>query len=78
MLEFKMIENTETTVSYRYYPHRTQDSGLLTVNKKDNSIMEQQVANSDEFKTCFFHLFRKIKDMIKDNDFLNEGIIAWY
>lgn len=77
MLEFKLLENTEEFVSYIYYPHGETGSGYLKVSKKDCSIIEHQVAESDEFKTYFFHMYKKIKIMLED-ELLDEGYVVWY
>ena len=78
MLKFKMVENNDDIVSYRYFPENKEDSGFLTVNKKDGSVIKQQIAKSDEFKRYFFHMLDRIEEFIERNKFVEEGIIAWH
>lgn len=78
MLEFKMVENNNDFISYSYFPEAREDSGFITVNKKDGSIIKQSIAKTDEFKKYFFHMLDKIEEFIENKQFEKEGIIAWY
>ena len=79
MLEFKLIENNDDTVTYQYYPEgKKDDFGVVTVKKSDQSVVEQTIAKTDEFKTYFFHMLHRIEKFIKKNQFEDEGLIAWY
>ncbi len=79
MLEFKLIENNNETVTYQYYPEgKKDDFGVITIKKSDSSIVKQSIAKSDEFKTYFFHMLHRIEKFIRNDQFKDEGLIAWY
>lgn len=78
MLKFKMVDNNDDFVSYRYFPEGKEDSGKLTIRKNDGEIVEYTVANTDEFKRYFYHMIQKIEEFVKNKQFLNEGLISWY
>lgn len=78
MLRFEVIENTKERVSYRYFPENQEQSGVISVKKSDKTIVEQTIASNDEFKWCFFKLFKRIKEYIDADQYESSGIIAWY
>lgn len=78
MLEFELIENNDEFVSYRYFPEGKTNSGTVVVNKNNSSVIKEDIAESDEFKTYFFHMLNQIKTFIKNNKYKEKGIIAWY
>lgn len=78
MLKYKMVENTSEYVKYIYFPDSGDLHGEITVRKSDNEIISQIVANNDDFKLCLFKMYRRIKDFIEQDNFKENGIIAWY
>lgn len=78
MLRFELIENNKEFVSYRYFPENQKASGMITVNKKDKAIISQIIAENDDFKWCFFKIFKRIKEFIDNGKYEEHGIIAWY
>lgn len=78
MLKYELIENNETSVSYRYYPEGLQEYGMVTVRKADKAITQQKIASNDDFKWCFYKLVKRIGEFINDGKYKENGIIAWY
>lgn len=78
MLRFELIENNKEYVSYRYFPENQKASGSLTVRKDDKTIISQTIAENDDFKWCFFKIFKRIKEFIDNGKYEEQGIIAWY
>ena len=77
MLKYKMIENSDGFITYQYFPEGNEDSGFLTINKNDGTVVKQELAKTDEFKRYFFHMLDRIEDFIANKNFLDEGIVAW-
>lgn len=78
MLKFKMIKNDSNLVSYLYFPEGKEPSGKITIDKKEGTVVEQIIANTDEFKRYFFHMLEKIEEFIENNRFEENGTIMWY
>lgn len=78
MLKYEIVENTQEHVTYKYFPEGKDDSGLISVRKKDLEIIKQEIAPNDDFRWCFLKLFKRIKEFVKDDNFDKNGIIAWY
>lgn len=64
MLRFELIDNTNDHVIYRYFPDNKDESGLISVRKSDGEIIEQIVNENDDFKWCFFKMYKRIKQFI--------------
>ena len=78
MLHFELIENTDTSVTYRYFPENQQNFGMITVRKNDKVITHQILATGDEYKWYFSHMYKRIKQYIEAKEYKEKGIIAWY
>ena len=78
MLRFEMLENTKERIAYRYFPDNKEESGLISVRKSDSKIIDQIIASNDDFKWCFFKMYKHIKQYIEKNHYEEKGIIAWY
>lgn len=77
MLEYILIENTNDSVTYAYYPEKAGKKGLLTVNKNDSSVKSFTLAENDKYRTYLGHLYSNVKMFISTNDYQKNGIIAW-
>lgn len=78
MVTYKLIEENEDTISYRYFPEGHEDFGSITMNKKTADLVNVEVAKTDKFKWYFYHMVEEIERFIKGNSFLNDGYVAWY
>ena len=78
MLRYKMLENTEDRITYRYFPEGKELFGSISVRKSDKAIIEQVIAPNDEFKWYFSHMYKRIRQYIDEGKYQCDGIIAWY
>jgi len=78
MLKYKLVEETENTVSYNYYPDGNSDFGTVTIDRKSGDISNVVLATSDEFKRYLYHMIEQIEEFVESGDFRKEGLIAWY
>lgn len=78
MVKYILIEENEDTVSYRYFPEGHEDFGSITMDKKTADLVSVDVAKTDKFKWYFYHMVEQIEEFIKNNNFLNDGYVAWY
>ena len=78
MLKYELVENTAQAVTYRYFPDGGATFGTLTVSKRDNSVLKEDVADNDSYRLYFVKMYKRIKEFTESNTFKDKGIIAWY
>lgn len=78
MVKYKIIEENEDTVSYRYFPEGQEDFGSITMDKKTADLVDVEVAKTDKFKWYFYHMVEQIEEFIQNGNFLKDGYVAWY
>lgn len=78
MLKYKLFEENDDIISYRYFPNGREDFGTITMNKKTAELINVEVAKNDKFKQFYFHMIREIERFRKADDYLKDGYVAWY
>ena len=78
MLKYKLVENNDVFVTYRYFPDGEEIYGEIKVSKSSKQIIQSKVASNDEFRWCFLKMYKRIKKFIEDDAFRKDGMIAWY
>ena len=77
MLRFILIEETLEVVVYEYFPENSNDSGLVSYDKKSNKCSIVTLSKADKHQRYAQKMFSKIREYASNNSFQKEGIIAW-
>ena len=77
MLKYKLIELNESQIIYEYYPEGKDEKCTLTVTR-DGEVVDRKSSELDQFGSYFAHMILKINKFIENQEFKEEGIIAWY
>lgn len=78
MLRFELIRNNGTEIAYKYFPEGKKQHGEITVRKKDKSVIQADIAPSDDFKWYYFKMLNRIFSYIEKDSYEEKGTIAWY
>lgn len=78
MLTLELLEITETMVKYKYYPESSKEYGII-MNCKN--VLEERKVEKESYwigSNYLAHAFRRIKEYIKNGNFQEKDIVAWY
>ena len=78
MLKFILNEETAETVVYEYIPENSNDSGIVSYNKKTDKCSIVTLSKADRHQRYAQKMFSKIREYASNNSFQKEGIVAWY
>ena len=77
MLTLELLEITETIVKYKYYPEALKEYGIIMIDRmSEERKVEKEVTGYGS--NYLAHAFRRIKEYIKNVNFLEKDIVAWY
>lgn len=72
-----MLEITETMVKYKYYPEDSKEYGIIMMNRLSmERNVEKEVTGYG--RNYLAHAFRRIEEYIKNKNFQEKDIVAWY
>ncbi len=77
MLTFKREKINDREVTYRYYPENGKEYGRITMSL-DAELLNKECSKEDTFEWYAGHMMSKMRDMIANSDFQEDGMIAWY
>lgn len=75
MLTYKLVEETNKSVKYRYFPEGEEEFGTITFEKETGNVLDMNPAETDEDEWYVKHMISKFAEK-KELD--KKGIIAWY
>lgn len=78
MLTYKLYKTDGDIVFYHYFPEKTGEAGVISINKDtgETTIVKQ---SGDDFGNRYaFKLIKRLKDFFEDKTYKQDGIIAWY
>lgn len=78
MLKYKLIEENSEYITYAYYPEGREYFGVVKMRKRDEEVLEKKLAKNDSDGWYALHMIWKIEDLIAENNFRKNGMMAWY
>lgn len=81
MLEFKLLNETESYVEYKYFPEGKEEYGIVRydkINKKFSVIKYAYPHDKPGFSFYTLPLFSRIRKYAAEGCFQEEGMVAWY
>ena len=78
MLRFILIEETAELVVYEYFPENSNDSGLVSYDKKSNKCSIVTLSKADKHQRYAQKMFSKMRECANNNSFQEEGLICWH
>ena len=78
MLKFKIVENEQGKLVYRYYPEGNEDFGEVSYDEKTGICSIEILANNDRHKRYALKMMSRIRAMKANGTFEAEGMVAWY
>ena len=77
MVRIEKLELTNSTARYKYYPEKSEKSGIVALNRNTGErILEESLAGYDN--TYAAHALRRIEEYQRDGKFPEKDTIAWY
>ena len=77
MLTLELLEITETMVKYKYYPESSKEYGIIMIDRmSEERKVEKEVTGYGS--NYLAHAFRRIKEYIKNGNFQEKDVVAWY
>lgn len=77
MLRLELLEITEISVKYKYYPESSKEYGIIVVDRisRERSIEKLLPEYGSNYPS---HAFRRIEEYLTNNKFQEEDLVAWY
>ena len=77
MLILDLLEITETMVKYKYYPEDSKEYGIIMIDRisKKRKVVKEVTGYGSNYLA---HAFRRIEEYIKNENFQEKDIVAWY
>lgn len=77
MVRIELLELTEETIRYKYFPEQSEEYGIVALGRKtgDRTIEKASEGYSANYAA---HALRRIEEYQKEGDFPKKDIIAWY
>ena len=77
MLTLELLKITEKIIKYKYYPEALKEYGIIMIDgMSDERKVEKEVTGYGS--NYLAHAFRRIKEYIKNGNFQEKDIVAWY
>lgn len=77
MVKIELMKLTEEFAIYRYHPENSDESGIVSLNRKTGERELNEVV-SDYGMNYAAHALRRIGEYQRNNEFLEKDIVAWY
>lgn len=78
MLHLRLYDENCDMAVYHYYPERSNDYGIVKINKMDGSIEVIKVATSDTNSVYLHHTISRITEYFENGQYEKETVVAWY
>lgn len=78
MLKYKLIEENNSRVLYKYFPENGSESGLVTIDKETGKCDVEKLAPNDEHRIYALKMFKKLREFLDAKSFDESGSVAWY
>lgn len=78
MLLLKLINETDSTVVYNYFPEQKEEFGTVILDKKTGEIIDVEISSNDLHKRYMHHAVSKVCQFFENGVYKKEEIVAWY
>ena len=78
MVKLLLIQTTDETVQYQYFPEGKDFYGILSLNRTAGDINILKQAANDNFNVYLHHAIRSLERYYKTGIFPERDTIAWY
>lgn len=78
MLKYELIERTEATVTYKYFPEGKDKFGTICARRDDGKVVAERLADCEESQWYHQKMLRRIQEFVNSNNFRTQGVVAWY
>lgn len=78
MVKLLLIQITEETVQYQYFPEGKEHYGVLSLNRANGDINILKEAENDKFNTYIHHAMTTLEKFYKNSVFPENYTVAWY
>lgn len=77
MVRIELLELTEETIRYKYFPEQSEEYGIVVLGRKtsDRSLEKAVEGYSSNYAA---HALRRIEEYQKEGNYPKKDIIAWY
>lgn len=77
MVKIEKVEVTDQMARYRYFPEKSEVSGIVTLNRDTGEWSAEK--RLDEYGSSYIsHALRRIEEYQKDGMFPEKDVIVWY
>lgn len=77
MVRIKLLELTDASARYKYYPENSKEYGIVTLNRKSGERILEKTVEGYSLNYAA-HAFRRMEEYQKKENFLKEDIVVWY
>lgn len=78
MVIFKLLEETENTAIYEYFPENEDKFGKVSINKLTGEPSIILPAENDRHRKYACKVIRRLIEFQKNNKYEKSGLVAWY
>ena len=78
MLRFKLIEEKNGVVFYKYYPENEDKSGIVSIDKITKICNINKISSNDSNQIYALKILSRLRKFARDNVYEKDGIVAWY
>lgn len=77
MVRIELLELTEETIRYKYFPEQSEECGIVVLGRKtgDRSLEKAVEGYSSNYAA---HALRRMEEYQKEGNFPKKDIVAWY
>lgn len=77
MVRIELLELTEETVKYKYFPEQSEKHGIVALGRRTGERALEKVA--EEYSSNYAaHALCRIEEYQKRGEFPKKDIVAWY
>lgn len=78
MLKYKKTEIDGNKLIYQYIPDGTGKPGKVSIDKRTGETAVIEVSDDDIGNRYAFKLLKRLSEFFAENNYKDDGIIAWY
>lgn len=78
MLTYKFYKTDGDVAFYHYFPQGKGNAGVISIDKKTSETVIVRPSDNDFGNRFAFKLIKRLREFFDNEDYEQEGIIAWY
>lgn len=78
MLRLELVDNTQSEVTYNYFPEQKEEYGTVSMKKDTGEFSIIKISVNDEHRRYLSHAVSRIEKYAIENNFQKKDTVSWY